>query len=247
MDEDGDLDGRLQQLLGKRGQELVRGLVEEFGALHREIAGLKREVAALADYPASRWLVLDAAGAANAMPLPHSVAIEPDHLLRPRDGFYPVEYTAGGVPFRWTGPSVQFSFDLFVDRTNGCDLRLQALNSVDFEQQKNLMLLVDGEAVPLNLVPEGTGFAVSAALPVRADRRATSLVFILPAVIVPPGTAETRPLGIAFAGLSVNARTEPEAKERLAADASTRRPSDPHVDISGPADEDDFLADEPIL
>src|ERR1700742_4661768 len=109
MDDESSREARFQLLLSKRGQELVRGLVEEFLILNREIAGLKRELTALADYQNARdrWLLLDDLLEKN-LHLPRIVVIEPDQLLRPRDGFYPVEYTAAGVPFRLTGPSVQF-------------------------------------------------------------------------------------------------------------------------------------------
>jgi hypothetical protein len=225
MDDESSREARFQLLLSKRGQELVRGLVEEFLILNREIAGLKRELMALADYQNARdrWLVLDDLLEKN-LHLPRIVVIEPDQLLRPRDGFYPVEYTSAGVPFRWTGPSVQFSFDFYIDRRHGVDLRLEALNCVDFSVQKNMTLLVDSEIVPLRITQEGMGFHASAVLPRNTEGRATSLVFVLPAAIVPPESNETRSLGIAFGRLTVVARNAdgpaPEARQPWSAPSS---------------------------
>jgi hypothetical protein len=203
------LEARLQQLLAKRGQELVRGLVEEVTNLNREIVMLRRELTALSDYQNSRdrWLVLDQTR--QVARLPRSATIEPDQLLRPRDGFYPAEYTSAGVPFRWTGPSTQFFFDVFVDRSHGADLKLEVLNCIDVERQIGLMLLADGEAVPLEVEPVGlTGFTASAFLPAQADGRATNLVFVLPAVLPPEGSKDERLLGVAFGRLTVTARPD---------------------------------------
>jgi hypothetical protein len=240
MDDESSREARFQLLLSKRGQELVRGLVEEFSILSREIAGLKRELSALADYQEARdrWLVLDDLVEKN-LHLPRIVVIEPDQLLRPRDGFYPVEYTSSGVPFRWTGPSVQFSFDLYIDRRHGADLRLEVLNSVDFSAQKNLTLLVDSTIVPLKITQEGNGFNASAVLPRSTEGRSTSIVFVLPAVIVPPESNETRSLGVAFGRLTVAARNAdgaaPETKprpSRTAQPAPDAAPETPETDAS---------------
>lgn len=206
------LEARLQQLLAKRGQELVRGLVEEVTNLNREIVMLRRELAALSDYQNSRdrWLVMD--GETRIARLPKSAVVEPDQLLRPRDGFYPAEYTSAGVPFRWTGPSPQFSFDVFVDRSRGADLKLEVLNCIDLEKQGHAMLLVDGEATPLEFEPVGTtGFNATAQLSQNLEGRATNLVFVLPAVLPPAGSKDARLLGVAFGRLTVTARPDTTA------------------------------------
>lgn len=209
MDDLSGLEARLQQLLAKRGQELVRGLIDEVTNLHREIAGLRRELAALSDYQGmrDRWLVLDGM-ASRPLRLPRVAIMEPDQLLRPRDGFYPQEYTSNGTPFRWTGPTPQFSFDVFVDRSLGADLKLEALNCIDYERQSKLSLLADGEQVPLEVAPEGSGFVATAALSKRDDARSSNLIFVLPAVLPPPESSDPRVLGIAFGRLTVAARSE---------------------------------------
>jgi hypothetical protein len=205
MDEASGLEDRLQQLLAKRGQELVRGLIDELNDLRREIAELRREIAALHAYQAKRdrWLV--AGEAVPAAPLPRLAVIEPDHLLRAEDGFYPTEYTMEGTPFRWTGPTPQFSFDVFVERSQGADVKLQALNCIDYEVQSKVKLLVDGVDVPLEVTPEGSGFVAAGSLPRNGAGRSTNLLFVLPAVLLPPESEDTRLLGIAFGKLVVAA------------------------------------------
>src|ERR1700743_2074738 len=162
MDSADGFDPPVSALLEKRGEDLVRGLIEELQGLRREVAALKRELSALSDYQASRDRLLAIEQASERIAhLPRSVVIEPDQLLRAQDGFYPVEQTSEGEPFRWTGPSREFSFDVFVDRTFGAEIRLTALNCMDFEIQKNVALLVDGEPVSQTMVPEGSGFTLT--------------------------------------------------------------------------------------
>lgn len=223
MDENDAIGVRLQSLSSKRGGDLIRALIEEFASLNREIAGLKRELAALTEYQASRdrWLALEAAEARIAR-LPRLVVIEPDQFLRPRDGFYGIEHASDGTPFRWTGPSAQFSFDLFIDRIHGAHVRLDALNCIDYEAQKNLVLMADGEPATLNVTPTGTGFTATALLSARADALGTNLVFILPAVLAPPDSTDNRALGIAFGRLTVAAsNVEGDAVDQVA--ATTKR------------------------
>jgi hypothetical protein len=202
--EDGYFNERLKSLLGKRGDELVEGCVDELGRLHRELALLKQEVSSLVNYETSRDLRLVASGISR--PLPRTVTIEADQMLPLHDGFYSVEHTSDGIPFRWTGPSVQFCFSVFIDRSAGADVHLLALSSIDFELQKKLTLVADGKTIPVDVAPDSRGFAITAFLPPREDHGVTSLVFVLPAVLTPPNSSETRALGIAFARLSVTAR-----------------------------------------
>jgi hypothetical protein len=207
MDNADGFDARLSALLEKRGQDLVRGLIEELHELRREVAALKRELSALSDYQSSRDRLLAIERVSESIaPLPRNAVIESDQLLRAEDGFYPVEQTSDGTPFRWTGPSREFSFDVFVDRTYGAEIRLAALNCMDFEIQKNVALLVDGEPVSQTMEPEGSGFTLTAFLSPRKGSQATDLVYVLPAVIVPTGSEDKRPLGIAFARLTATAR-----------------------------------------
>ncbi len=204
MNEEVDL--RLQGIPEGSGRALVETLVKEVTRLHDEIAELKRCLAALSDYQASRDRLL-ALGEAQAVVsrLPRFVIVEPDQLLRSQDGFYGVEHTANGTPFRWTGPSASFSFNLFIDRTHGADLALDALNCMDFGLQRKIRLVADGEPVPVSIDPQEPAFTVLARLPERAGVSGTNLVFFLPATLVPPGSSDSRELGIAFGRLSVTA------------------------------------------
>ena len=224
-----EVEVRLQGVPDGRAHDLVQGLIAEVTNLRHEIAAVKRDLAALSDYQASRdrLLALDAAQAAVAR-LPRFVVIEPDQLLRPQDGFYGVEHTTDNIPFRWTGPSTQFSFNLFIDRSHGADLRLDALNCIDFGLQGKIRLVADGEPILVTVKPHESGFVVLAHLPERSGTSNTNLVFLLPAVLVPPRSTDERKLGIAFGHLSVTACTAGSVAGRGEAHGTAQ-------DVSGPS------------
>jgi hypothetical protein len=242
MDDDREFGQRLQQMLSKKGQDLVKGLVEEIAVLHRQIADMRREMAALADFKGSRWLSLET-GKNDGPALPRSVIIEADQHLAPRSGFYPVEYTADGVPFRWTGPTPQFFFEIYVDRRCGADLALDALSCIDFEAQKKITLMADGESIPVELVRDGSGFRVLATLPERDDRFATNLAFILPKVMPPAEGSDTRPLGLAFNKLAVSSRAMPKVFDA----GSVAESASAGGESQAPSAADEGVIAEPVL
>lgn len=208
MDSDA-LNKRLAQLADKSGEDLARELSIEFANLYRELAALKEEISALAKDRASPGLPRE------------NVMIEAHQTLCSEDGFYSLEQTPAGTPFRWTGPTPEFRFNVLVNRTAGADLHLVALSSIDFEVQKDVALSADGESVPVSVTTDPPGFSLTAFLPPRQGRRVMSLVFSLPAVLAPPGGNDERLLGIAFSRLTVTARTadvaEDDSQERFAA------------------------------
>jgi hypothetical protein len=214
MQDQDDATGRLQALHEMRGPDLVGALVKELGELHRQVAQLQREMAAYRDYQAARdrWLVIDTVQKSRAQ-LPRFVTIDASQSLHPRQGFYGLEYGAKGTPFSWTGPSQNFSFDIFVDRSQGANLELRALSCINFEKQKDIRLFVNGETVPVTVTKNGHGLLLNAHLPARDDDRATNLIFFVPEVMKPPGGADKRVLGIAFHSLNVQARVRAEAQD----------------------------------
>jgi hypothetical protein len=201
------VDARLAELRERHGQDLIEEFTQEFDNLHRELAILRQELCALAEYRLYR-------GTTTPEPawMPETALIDPCRGLRRDDGFYGLEYTPDGTPFRWTGPSPEFRFDVLVDRTAGADLRLHALSSIDLEIQGNVTLIADGGKIPVEVVREPPGLVLTAFLPPRAGNGITSLVFAVAAVLVPPGGKDQRPLGIAFAQLSVTARAGRDAE-----------------------------------
>ena len=200
---------RLRSLRDLRGPDLVSALIKELSELYRHVDQLQREMAAYRDYQAARdrWLMTDTAQRVRIQ-MPKSVAIDASQMLHPRQGFYGMEGGGKGTPFSWTGPSRNFSFDIFVDRFSGADLELRAVSCINFERQKDIKLLVNGETVVTTVTKSGPGLVLKAAIPACDDDRGTNLVFSVPEVLPPAESKDGRMLGIAFQSLSVNARSD---------------------------------------
>ncbi|HEY4114609.1 MAG TPA: hypothetical protein VGM17_11180 [Rhizomicrobium sp.] len=203
-------DDRLESLLTLRGPELMHALVKELRDLNRELQNLKCEVEALRTYRIAkqRWLASDSL-IKSTVSLPASACVTAAELLYQSNGFYSLEHTREGIAFRWTGPSRSFSFDLFVDRMHGAELELRALSCVDFERQKNIVVMVDGERVSSNVERRRDSVLLTAELPTSADGTASHLEFVVPEVIPPPESDDSRLLGISFTSLLVKAHPKP--------------------------------------
>jgi hypothetical protein len=67
-------------------------------------------------------------------------------------------------------------------------------------------------------------------LPACAGSQGTNLVFILPAVLVPPESADRRELGVAFGRLAVVARTADSDAEDLRARAAEQAAAQQQTD-----------------
>ena len=172
------------------------GYAQAIDTLKAELDRLRAEVA-----------TLHQAAGHSGDHLPASAVVVANDHLTPEMGFYPVERTEDGVAFCWTGPAPTFTLDVAVDRFAGADLRLDAINFLDFERQKNVQLLVDGQTTPVNVSRGGIGVIITASLPSRTGGDPTRLEFTLPAVLPPANTADARLLGLAFFKLTVTART----------------------------------------
>ncbi|MBV9694762.1 MAG: hypothetical protein JO261_13775, partial [Alphaproteobacteria bacterium] len=152
-------------------------------------------------------------------------AIEAHQPLKAADGFYAPELTEEGVVFRWTGPSPQFSFNVYIDRSQGADLRLETLSCIDPELQRKVSLFVDGESVALDVSASGDGFIATAELPKSAEAGATTLTFALPAALPPHGGDDSRQLGTAFRRLLLGARSETGMHTALIAAIAAAEPA----------------------
>ena len=79
---------------------------------------------------AAHWISLDRT-ADHAVTLPAKADIYASQLFDPQDGFYGLEFTHDGLPFRWTGPQRSFSFSICVDRTVPLLVELEAIRLID--------------------------------------------------------------------------------------------------------------------
>jgi hypothetical protein len=185
-------------LLDKRGPDLILSLIEELVQLNTRTEQALRQIQALKSFEMFRdhLIVVEAAKAAD--PRPASLKLDAAQLLNPGDGFHGLEYSESGIPYRWTGPGREFSFNVYVSRRQPVEVTLQATKLIQPELQSELLLIADGEPMNLKFDKEKEKWVARTTLPEREGLSATHLTFVLGSVGSPPGGTDTRLLGIAF-------------------------------------------------
>jgi hypothetical protein len=204
-------------------------MATEIGALYQLIDELQvalEQVQAQQDLKAHMFTFGHDAGRLEG--LPTELQILPQYLLEGQAGFYSLEHTADGVPFRWTGPERDFSFSVCVDRAEPVNVRLEALAIIDRQRQGNVCLHVDGAAVPFPLEWDGTRYMGEAVLPAAPLRAITKLTFTLPITLtVPDSTTDLRELGLGFSRLTIRPLAIPARPEHSSdpAEAAVEEPA----------------------
>jgi hypothetical protein len=194
-----------ETLRAKRGPDLVKAVAEEFDTLHQlysDLMVMLHQIEARQDL-AAHMFSLDRAGDFSTM-LPTDLDMLPQHLFEPQEGFYGLEYTNEGTPFRWTGPQRSFSFSICVNRTVPLAVELELMTMIDELRQRTLSLFVDGVPLPFRLEADTAGYVGRAVLPVAPSKTITKLTFVVPTTLrAPSPTSDSRELGVAFARLTI--------------------------------------------
>ena len=182
-------------------QETVAIISSELAALDATVRALQAQVNALRAvtelYPALRS-VQDAAQSTVALPKTYSV--DATELLLPGNGFYHLEYSENGRPYRWTGPRNTFTFTMWVDRTSPLRLTLAIFGFAN-DHCETLDAVVDGRR--FRTAPAPSGYAIDE-IPPRDEPGLTTIIFEVPAMRVPkPEEADQRVLGVSFHRLDV--------------------------------------------
>ena len=190
-------------LLDKRGSELILSLIEEIANLNIRLEQALRQIQALRSFESLQDHLIAIDPPRTADPRPAVVKLDASQLLNPSDGFHNLEYSLSGVPYRWTGPSREFSFNLFVSRAHPVEMVLRATRLMEPQLQSEVVLIADGEPMNVKFVQDGDKWAARTVLPARKDLGATNLTFVLATVGSPPNSTDTRTLGIAFHDLEI--------------------------------------------
>jgi hypothetical protein len=195
-------------------EKLLASLAAEIVRLNREQADLAARLLAVERLQsvADRLLPADA-GQSASDELPKDVLIDATHSLLDGTGFYPLEFDATGVPYRWTGPDAQFSLPLFIDRQHGGKFKLYFSRFAAQVSPSFMRCLVDGKPADITVHKLATGFELSGDLLPRHDGGASVLSFTVPATASPAQLGQsndTRQLGLCFQKLTVQAVGAPE-------------------------------------
>lgn len=205
------------ELASKQGNELVSAIADEFGDLHAQMRRIEDRLRLLPIYRdfSERLSLLAESGLAHEE-LPDRLKIEASHLLAADGGFYAIEYDRSGRAYRWTGPRRHFYFVLYLDRRAPLRIELELCRLADSGMQKNLLLLADGKPVALHAEFVKSDIVASATLPPLASARATSLIFVLPALVPETDGVNVRHIGVAFRELRVYPAESVAATEQRA-------------------------------
>lgn len=173
-----------------------------------EVARLKSEVDAmredrdLSDALKFLRVNLDAATPfAAPESAPASTRLTAAEAWDPADGFYHLEWTDAGEPYRWVGPSASFRFIAAVDRSVGMIATLKIL-FVRGDEPMRMACRVDGRLQPVVVEQQDSVWFAHVIVPPLAGRTHVVLDFIGPAT-APATPPDDRIISIAVSSVAI--------------------------------------------
>ncbi len=153
--------------------------------------------------------------------------------IKPDKGFYGIEYTDKGLPFRWTGPENAFFFDLHLCRTTPLKLSLR-LARWGTAPSNRIRCFSDNKEIPLVKKVTSLLIEYSGVLLPRESLGVTRLEFLVAKMFRPNPADDASPLlGVVFHNFTVDPATEQEVEECLdMCDTLTNQEND----VAEPAD-----------
>ncbi|HJV70905.1 hypothetical protein [Ideonella sp.] len=199
---------------------LARELAAERLALAdllQDMAALKRELDAIKLVQKSRDILLPQARTQYAGR--RKAVVEAGMPMPAEHGFYALERDGVGNPFRWTGPSTEFHFNLHLDRSVPLRFVLQ-MPLWGAEHAGGLRATCDEMTLPLLRRPGNRVLDFEGMLLPRESLGVTRLTFIANQVRTVPAESDEgapRQLGVPFLRLTIGEASEAEFAEWLKA------------------------------
>ena len=186
---------------------LLRSIAAEFRRLHEANARLVAQMEAMVALSAMADRILAATGEEFNADLPAALVITADQYLKDSAGLHPIEYDGAGRPYRWTGPTTHFSFQVFIQRRTPSRFTLGFDEFYVPTAPEEFRCFVDGEPTPVTLARLTDHYVASGLISPRADPGGTSLIFACPRTASPQeaGKADPRKLGVSFRQLAIAA------------------------------------------
>lgn len=185
--------------------------------LEQELAVLERELEAVRLVQKSRDILLPQARAQYAGR--RKAAIEAGMPMPADRGFYGLERDGVGNPFRWTGPTPSFHFDVHLDRTVPLRFVLQ-MPMWGAEHANGLRAVSDDMTLPLLRRPGNRVLDFEGMLLPREALGVTRLTFIADHVSTVAAESEdhaARQLGVPFLRLTISEASQTEFADWLKA------------------------------
>jgi hypothetical protein len=189
--------------------DALGGALAEIERLQARLLALEGEsLKAVETLVASMNLPLVRSAAPEPPPLP-KITVSADMIHLSNDGFYPVEYTPAGKPYRWTGANGgAFGWSLPLDRSQERTAVLELMPQGHARPQDHdaLMAFVDGMPARAERRRDGDRLFFEVALAPTIRRGPTDLRFQTPVWVpkeVRPPSKDERRLGVALLSLTV--------------------------------------------
>ena len=176
-------DALLQEIAAALGELSARVRLAEQG-----VSRLQQELAE--EKPAARGRALS----------PGSVVFPCDRLGE-GPGLLPVETSANGVSFRWSGADPRIEITLPVERARALDLDILLFALIRPEFARQMRIHVDGQPVAHRFARDGALFVVSARMPAAPGTGTARITLLLPATHSPAElglSKDRRALGVAI-------------------------------------------------
>ncbi len=186
----------------RRSQNLL--LLREIADLRLQVQTLSSAIAALASYQEIAPLIHPPAESA-ALQLPRRVSLDASQHLQVIDGFYALEYTDSGIPYRWTGPHRRFRLSVWLDRSVPVDVTLSVIFCGSPGNLLNTYLFVDEVRYPARYDDSQNLFVVQGVLP-RAFQGISVFEFELAGPFEDKDPSDLRDLGVPFRSFEARCR-----------------------------------------
>jgi hypothetical protein len=136
-------------------------------------------------------------------PILYPSRISADMLIDAADGFYPLEWTPNGLPYRWTGPKREFRFAFRVNRSLDASFQLTCIAVHGGVGPESVTARVDGRFVQTSVrhVPEG--FQILGPIEKKPSSRSVEIVFEMPTMSI-ASESDSRLIGLAFTALDTH-------------------------------------------
>lgn len=118
--------------------------------------------------------------AINDLDVPDRVVRAASELWEPADGFYELEWTPEGLPYRWAGPERTFRFAFTIERATPLTVTLEVLNKyADFEIT-SMKCRVDGQPTRIQVKSQAGSISLLASIPPRRGYNDLEIEFEVP-------------------------------------------------------------------
>ncbi len=185
-------------------------LLREIADLRLQVQTLSDALAALASYQDIAPLLRPPAPDAAELRLPRHVHLDASQHLQLIDGFYGLEYTDRGLPYRWTGPRLRFRFNVWIDRAAAVDVALSVIACGNPGNARGTHLFVDSVRYPVRYDEARAVFLATGILP-RRFHGISVFEFELAGPVEDGDPNDLRVLGVPFCAFEATCHTPPAA------------------------------------